>query len=147
QPGGYAPPAPYAPPAAYGPSDSYGQPYPSQPAGPAVSPYPGYPPPPYAPPGSGGTNGSALAVTITSAVLLVFCCGVYAIPSGIFGIIGLTRQSTDPEGASRMAKYGWIALGVGVALAVLLVIGFFALGLAAELGSNTSPYDEPYGGY
>ncbi|MGL5816734.1 MAG: hypothetical protein ACRCYR_04165, partial [Phycicoccus sp.] len=96
-------------------------------------------------PGSGGTNGSALAVTITSGVLLVLCCGVYAIPAGIFGIVGLTRQSTDPEGATRMARYGWIALGIGVAVAVLFFVGFFALGLAGELDSNT--YDEPYGGY
>ena len=38
-------------------------------------------------------------------------------PALIFGIVGLSKQSTDPEGSARMTRYGWIAFGVGLLVA------------------------------
>ena len=51
-------------------------------------------------------NGSALALTITAGILTVFCCSLLTLPSLILGIIGLTKQSTDPEGSARPTRYG-----------------------------------------
>ena len=67
------------------------------------------------------------------------CCLLCA-PALIFGIVALSKQSTDPLGSARMTRYGWIALGVTVLLAILLVVAFFAFGMAGAFDSGSS-YD------
>ena len=161
QPGGYGEQPTYQDPYAQQP---YGQPYAQQPYGQQPAPYapdqyaqqqygqPGYgqPPapygqPPYAPPGAYGqparTNGSALALTIISGLATVSCCLLSA-PALIFGIVALTKQSTDPEGSARMTRYGWIAFAAGFALSLIGIGLLFAFGAA---GAFDDP--GPYGGY
>lgn len=104
--------SPYAP-------SPYGSPFPTQPQ----------------------QNNTALALTITSAVATVLCCLV-CLPALIFGIVALSKQSTDPQASLRMTRYGWIALGITAALGVLIVLGFFALGLSGVFDdSGTYDYD------
>lgn len=153
-----APPSPYdtqqlAQPPVYGsqptpygqPSSPYGQqpdPYGAPPA--YGQPQPGYGPGPYA--AAPQTNGSALALTIISAIGALSCC-LITLPSLIFGIIALSKQSSDPVQSAKMAKYGWIAFGICVALAVLAAIGFFAAGSAGwfdDGGYSDYEYDSSY---
>ena len=95
QPATVPPRRPYGQPP-YG-STAYGQP-----------PY-SLPPAPYgAPPAK---NTSAIVLTVISAVTLVACCNVLAIPSLILGILGLTKAGTDPQGSARMTQAGWITFG------------------------------------
>ena len=54
--------------------------------------------------------------------------------------MALSKQSTDPQASARMTRYGWIALGICVALAVLLVVVFVALGVFGAFDASTS-YD------
>jgi hypothetical protein len=147
----YGAPAPYGTPPAYGAPPQGAYPAPPPPTAgypPPAYPTSGYPAAPYAPPGSGQTNGSALALTIVSAVMLVLCCGVTLVPAGIFGIVGLSQQNTDPEKSRRMARNGWIAFGVGMAVYVLVIGIWFAWGVAGGFDSQ-SPYDNysPPGGW
>ncbi len=153
-----APPSPYdaqqlAQPPVYGsqptpygqPASPYGQqpdPYGAPPA--YGQPQPGYGPGPYA--AAPQTNGSALALTIISAIGALSCC-LITLPSLIFGIIALSKQSSDPVQSAKMAKYGWIAFGICVALAVLAAIGFFAAGSAGwfdDGGYSDYEYDSSY---
>jgi hypothetical protein len=120
----------------------YGQPQPyGQPPGPSD----GYAPWPYAPPGTYGVprrNGSALALTITSGILSVFCCSVLTLPALILGIVALAKQSTDPAGSTRYARYGWIAFGVGLLVTLVVAAIFFALSLGGAF--DDSSYYEGY---
>jgi len=134
---------PYGQPPTYGQAPAYGSPaqtYGDQPPYGQPPPY-GYAPSPYAAPGPYGQapprNGSALALTIVSAVTTLACC-LFTAPALIFGIVALTRQSTDPEGSSRMARYGWIAFGVAIVLSLIAVALFFALGTAGSFGGSTT---------
>ena len=130
QPGPYGQP-PYGQPPQPAP---YGQPpYGQNPYG--QSPYP----PPPVPYGAPQQNNGALTLTIVSAVATVMCC-LLCLPALIFGIVALSKQSTDPQASARMTRYGWIALGVCVALAVLLVVVFVALGVFGAFDASTS-YD------
>ena len=83
---------------------------------------------------------SAIALTITAGVLSVLCCSLLTLPALILGIVGLSKQSTDPEGSARMTRYGWIAFGVGLLVSILAIIGFFALG-AGGYFDDPGPYD------
>ncbi len=148
---GQPPPPPWAQPAGENP---YGAP-PAQPPG--VPPYQAAPaPPPYgaaggvpaspyasAPSPYGGPprNTSALVLTIVSGISIVFCGGLLAIPALVFGIMGLTRQSTDPAGSARMARLGWWAYVIGIVVTVLIAVAFFAM--FAMAGSSSSEF----GGY
>lgn len=132
QPGSnpYAPPA--QPPAAYGHQPAYGQqPTHGQPA--YGQPYAGT----YVRPTN---NGSGLALTIVSAVSVAFCGGLLVIPALIFGIVSLTKQSSDPEGSRRMSRNGWWAYGIGVAVSLVAVIAAIAFFVASE-SSGSVTYD------
>jgi hypothetical protein len=86
------------------------------------------PPAPYgAPPAK---NTSAIVLTVLSAVTLLTCCNVLAIPALVLGIIGLNKATTDPLGAARMTKAGWITFGVSLALTVIGWVVFIALAAA-----------------
>lgn len=126
--------APYGQ-APYGQSP-YGQPplgqspYGQPPSGPM--PPPGQVPPPYlyAPPPP--PNSSAIVLTVLSALTVMtgYCC-IIGIGPLVFGILGITQNSTDPEGAARMTKYGWVTFGVMFGL-VLLAVVLVIIGAAAS---------------
>ncbi|MEO5608697.1 MAG: hypothetical protein ABIQ61_06450, partial [Ornithinibacter sp.] len=114
-------------------------PYGQQPYG---SPIPG----PYAPgPGAYGVeqrNASALTLTILSAISILCCGGIFSIPALVFGIIALTKQTTDPSESRRMTKFGWIAFAVGVA--ILVVVAGIVIAIAVAGGFDTSSTYEGY---
>lgn len=117
----------------YGQS-AHGQPTYGQAMAPAPGPYP------YAAAAqASGTNTSAMILTIVSAISVLFCGGLLVIPAMVMGIVGLTKQSTDPEGASRMARNGWIAYAVGVVATIIVVIAFFGFfaALMSSIASST----------
>jgi hypothetical protein len=153
-----APPAgaPAAPPAGAAPADSYPQPpygqppygqpeYGQQPyAQPQYAPQP-YAQQPYGQPAYGyppygaqpeRSNG-AVVLTIVSAVATAMCCLLFT-PSLVFGIVALTKQSTDPAGSARLTRYGWIAGAITLGLGILAVILFVALGAFSSIGGSTS---------
>jgi hypothetical protein len=163
QPSPYAPPAPDPYPAA--PPDPYGQapygqmpyaqnPYgetpnlPQQadpaPYGQAYSQSPYAPSPygsPFAEPPRPGASGSSLALTIVSAVATVLCC-LFCLPSLILGIVALSRQSTDPASSARLTRYGWIGLGIALALSLLAIAGFIAVAASGGFDTGgTSDYE------
>lgn len=131
----------------YAPGDAYpSQPRPSDPTDPiplntpapppAAQPYGphgyAYPPPAYYPQPQ-PTNVSALILTILSAVLALSCyCTLPGIVSLVFGIIALTKQSTDPAGSAKLAKYGWIAFAALMVVSIIAWVAFFALVVAAD---------------
>lgn len=118
------PPPGQIPPPGYGPAPGYGQ-----------APGPGQPhvPPPYIYPPPRPLNTSTIVLTVVSGFLTFsgLCCYVSLI-SLVFGILGLTKNATDPEAADRMTKYGWISLAIITVLAVLGWVGLIALSIWAE---------------
>ncbi|GGL34118.1 hypothetical protein H9L10_00785 [Phycicoccus endophyticus] len=134
-PGATAETLPPAPPSPYGSASPTGSPY-------GVAGYPS-PPAPYGAagaPAAPGTNTSALVLTIVSglAVLvgIVFIVGLLFVPALVLGIIGLAKHSADPQGARRMARFGWIAFAAAVGLCIL---GFLAIVGLAAASFSTSP--------
>ena len=101
----------------------------SSPYGDPNAPY-GAPPPGYYSQAPSQTNTSALVLTILSGLGIFACCGV-TIVSLVLGILGLTKQATDPAQSAKLTKWGWIAFAAGLVLAVvgfvLYVVGFVAL--------------------
>jgi len=96
------------------------------------------PPAPYgAPPQK---NTSAIVLTVTSAVSLISCCNVLAIVPLVLGIVGLNRAGTDPQGAARSTKAGWITFAVTSALVVIGWVVFLALVGFGTIGDSTT-YD------
>ena len=62
------------------------------------------------------------------------------IPALILGIIGLTKQNDDPEGSSRMTRYGWWAYAGGVVVTIIAAIAFVGFIIAASSSSSYSGY-------
>lgn len=122
-PGGYQPPG----------TQGY-QSYPGTPALPSGAPNPFGAPPPSSQP-----NTSAIVLTVLSgiATLSVYCACI-GIPPLIFGILGITKQSTDPEGAARLTKIGWIVFGVMTLLTVLAVAGAIAFAVMNDTSSSST---------
>ncbi|NHA67941.1 hypothetical protein [Phycicoccus flavus] len=85
------------------------------------------------------TNGSALALTIVSGLLVLSCCGALMVPALVLGILALTRQATDPAWASATARKGWLALAGGVALTLVLAVGWLVIDLVASSTGSGSP--------
>lgn len=121
QPGG---PPPAGPPPGYGQVPGYGQP-----------PGAGYPhvPPPYIYPPPRPLNTSTIVLTVVSGFLTFsgLCCYV-SLVSLVFAILGLTKNATDPEGAERMTKYGWISLAIITVLTIIGWVGFISLTIWAD---------------
>lgn len=152
-PYGATTPLPTTPPAPpYPPPTPPAQPYGGSPALPPAPP-PAYgTPSPYAPdpsvytthPGAYGapppSNGSAMALTIISAVSVAFCGGLLVIPALIFGIIALTKQANDPAESRRMTRMGWWAYAIGVVVSIVLVIGAILFFVVAA-GTASTGYD------
>ena len=132
-------------PGGYQPQGTQGYPgYPGYPSGsgqPSGPPLPSGAPNPFGtPPPSSQPNTSAIVLTVLSGVAtLTVYCACIGLPSLIFGILGITKQSTDPEGAARMTKIGWIVFGVMTLLTVLAIAGVIAAAVMSE-SSSTSTY-------
>ena len=114
-------PSPYGAPPAFGaPPTGHSSPY----GDPSV-PY-GTPPPAYYQTQAPQSNTSALVLTIISGIGVFACCAVTIIPL-VLGVIALAKQTTDPEQSANLTKWGWISFAATIVLAILAVIGFFAL--------------------
>lgn len=99
-----------------------------------MPPGPGMPPPyPYAPVQHTEPNTSAIVLVILSSLALLtgYCCYI-GIPGLVLGILGITKQQTDPEGAARLTKIGWISFAVLTVITVLAVIAFVVAIVLAE---------------
>lgn len=146
QPDPYDPYArdPYAP----GGSPEGSQPYPSVYQPPSQAP-PGAVPPTLPsgaapPPGPPPPNPYPAQPPNTSAIVLTVLSGVYmmtgyCIPIGIapliLGILGIVKNSADPEGAAKLTRIGWI---VFAALTAVLFIGI-AIAVIAVVASSQGP--------
>ncbi len=87
-----------------------------------------------------------MVLTVLAGIGTVGCC-LFLAPALIFGIVALTKQSNDPAGSAKMTRYGWIAFGVAIALAVIAVVMFFAFGAAGLFdggGSYEYEYDDSF---
>ena len=87
-----------------------------------------------------------MVLTVLSGLGTVSCC-LFLAPALIFGIVALTKQSNDPAGSAKMTRYGWIAFGVAMVLAVLAVVAFFGFGAAGFVddgGSFESEFDNSF---
>lgn len=112
---------------------SYAAPLPTEPLpAPRQGPYgpPQPPPSPYAP--TPPPNTSAIVLTIFAGLALMsgYCCYI-GIPSLVFGILGITQQSSDPESAARMTRIGWICFASLTLLTLVGLGGFFLFVLIA----------------
>ena len=134
-------------PGGYQPQGTQGYPgHPGGPGYPAGSGQPAGPPLPSGAPNPFGTpppstqpNTSAIVLTVLSGVAtLTVYCACIGLPSLIFGIVGITKQSTDPEGAARMTKIGWIVFGVMTLLTVLAVAGAIAFAVMNDTSSSST---------
>ena len=96
-------------------------PYPDHVPGHAPLPPPPNPYPPPQPP-----NSSAIVLIVFSGLALLsgYCCYI-SIPSLVFGILGVTQHASDPEGAARMTRIGWVVFAALVLLTLLVIGGFF----------------------
>lgn len=94
---------------------------------PMAPPGAGAPPYPYAAPVR-PVPASPIVLVILSALatMSVYCC-IIGIPSLTLGIIALTKNSTEPDEADRMTRYGWICFAATTAFHILAAIGFVAL--------------------
>ena len=104
---------------------------------------PGTPlPPPYAYPMGAPTptNTSAIVlIVLSSLTIFTGCLGDDAklpldigIPGLVLGILGVTKQATDPEGAAKLTKIGWISFGALIGLTLLAVAGVILFAVLAE---------------
>lgn len=80
------------------------------------------------------TSVSSVILVVVSAVALLFCANIFAIPSLVLGVVALSKNKTDREGGNRLTRIGWILFGVLTALAVLAVIIIIAI------AANSDPY-------
>ena len=75
---------------------------------------------------------------VSGVLLLVTCGGAFlaSIPGLVMGIVGMTKQSTDPAGAARITKIGWIVFGALLVLSILAFVGLMVAGFASDSGSS-----------
>lgn len=143
QAAGSAYPPPPPPPGYAAPTGSDQPPYGSAPYGSA--PYgsapaygaPAYGAPAYGTPAQGSPaslSGSTIALLVVSGLLTLGACGT-GIPALVFAIIAVTKKDEAAE-AAKWTRWGWIALGVTVAVVVIAVAGLFALALSTGSSSG-----------
>ena len=133
----YGPPVGGPPPAGGPPAG--GPPPPGQIPPPGYGPMPGqapgytHVPPPQLYPAPPPMDTSTVILTVVSGVLTFtgLCCYLSIIPL-VFGILGMTKNASDPQEAARMTKYGWISLAIVTVLVVVLFWGFVALSIWAD---------------
>ncbi|HEY6795395.1 MAG TPA: hypothetical protein VI248_12025 [Kineosporiaceae bacterium] len=132
----YAAPSYGAPSYGAPPPEGYGTPPSASAPGyayPPVGPYAPYVAQPTAP-----VSASTVVLTIIAGLLTVSCYfSLAGIPALVLAIIALTRNATDPTGARRLTRIGWIVLGSVFALIVIAIVVFIAA--AVHSASPTTP--------
>lgn len=106
----------------------------------------GYPQQTYTQPGyyaqqpqqPGGTNVSAIVLTVLSGLSCVTGFLLAGVPGLVLGIIALTKQGNDMAGSRKFSKIGWIVWAVLAVISVILVIIFIAFIV------STAPDNSPY---
>lgn len=123
-------PAPLPPTTGMAPPPGVG-PQAGLPYAPGQLPGPGMPPPyPYAPPAPVNTSAIVLIVLSSLTIFTGYCCYI-GIPGLVLGILGVTKNSTDPEGAAKLTKIGWITFAALTAV-TLIGIAIFVVALIAS---------------
>lgn len=125
------PPGPGANPygsAPYGSAPYGSAPYGSAPYGSA----PGYVTPAHGSPAS--LSGSTIALLVVSGLLTLGGCGT-GIPALVFAILAVTKKD-EPAEASKWTRWGWIALGITVAIVIVGIVGVFALAVTTGTSSG-----------
>src|SRR5690606_16960118 len=119
--GGYGPPPP--PPPGQGPPlpppPGHGPPPPPGGFGGGMG---GPPPPPPPPPGANeppASMGNAIGVIIASVISLCLCWPL-ALVSLVLGIVAAVMAASSPKASKTCALIGWILVGVGLVLTVIL---------------------------
>ena len=94
---------------------------------------PGYGTPAHGSPAS--LSGSTIALLIVSGLLTIGGCGM-GIPALVFAILAVTKKD-QPAEASKWTRWGWIALGVTLVLAILAVVAVVVLaGVSTNSGTG-----------
>ncbi len=108
-------------------------PLPLQPGAPAPPPTGPGMPPPYAYLQPSPPNTSAIVLTVISGMTVMtgYCC-VIGIAPLILGILGITKNTSDPEGAAQLTKVGWIVYAALVALFLLIAAIIIVAVIASE---------------
>jgi hypothetical protein len=96
---------------------------------------PGYGQPTYAAPQS--MTGNTITLLVISGLTTIGCgFGIVAL---VFAIVAAAKKDQPAESA-KYTRWGWVALGVGLLLTILVVVGFIALAAS----SGTSSFDTGY---
>ena len=124
--------------AGYGAAPADNAPYGSAPYGSAPA-YgaPAYGAPAYGTPAQGSPaslSGSTIALLVVSGLLTLGACGT-GIPALVFAILAVTKKD-EPVEAAKWTRWGWIALGITVAVVVIAVVGLFALAIGTSSSSG-----------
>jgi hypothetical protein len=83
-------------------------------------------------------SGNTIALLVVSGLMTLGCLvGVVGL---VFGIIAATKKDQPAESA-KYTRWGWIAVGVTLALAVVGIVAFVAL--VATTGTSSS-FDSGY---
>ncbi|GGQ45285.1 hypothetical protein BKA00_006654 [Actinomadura coerulea] len=109
---------------------------------------PGYGQPGYGQPGYGygppgvpyrpASNGSTIAALVCNAIAIVMCCNIVAIPGVITAAIALGRVQTDPRSARRLTVWSWCLFAAAIAIGVILLIVYIAIGVMSEPDYSSS---------
>ncbi len=130
----YATPAPgAATPPTTGPGSAYAHPYGQ------VS--PGMQPPPgYLRAAAPRTNVSAVVLLVVSIITALTCLLLPGI-GAIFAIVALSKNADDPAGSRRIARWGWVAWAVAVAVVIVgVVVLLSALPSIVDSGHAPTPF-------
>lgn len=78
-------------------------------------------------------NTSAIVLIVLSSLTLLtgYCCYI-GIPGLVLGILGIVKQSTDPEGAAKLTKIGWITFAALTLVTMIVVVGVVIAIVLAE---------------
>ena len=71
-------------------------------------------------------------IVLSSLTIFTGYCCYIGIPGLVLGILGVTKQATDPEGAAKLTKIGWISFGALIGLTLLAVAGVILFAVLAE---------------
>jgi hypothetical protein len=79
-------------------------------------------------------------VVVSGIAALTCYFSLAGIPSLVMGIIALTKNNTDPEGARRLARIGWITFGVISAVIILIIVAIIVIAIASSDSTYSSTY-------
>ena len=76
--------------------------------------------------------------TIVNGASILFCANVLGIIGLVFGILGITRASTDVSAARRNVRLSWIFFLITVVLAIIGLIIFFSAVASGAFDSSST---------